>query len=342
MLLRSSFISRIFSFALFLALLFVFGLSNARAQFDDVEGDGGAAAPAVDDFDDDDWKLDRKEILKEVEREVQAQLEVLVTKEKIVKEQLVKWKLEPPWEWPLQKSIKTLAQVEAGLLEVLEKEAAKKFPLKKHHERVAQEMAEKFKMYKVADNVSFQVRGGRGTNTLVEGTVQVISAERVRIGLRWIFRDDIPEEQQALFYQEVNDKLRQEYEEREQRIYDARVDNFKFEQRQERLPGEMLKAFYVPDRRKKNASLRNPNPDSWISREEAVNLLYVAMRKVVGDQLRAKISAEKFKEAEYEYVKEKKEWMPIDVAERWRAQQAAKVEAEHPHEDGMMDGPPPM
>jgi hypothetical protein len=144
-----------------------------------------------------------------------------------------------------------------------------------------------------------------------------------------------------MFYEEVNAKMRKEYVEREQRIYDAKVENFKFEQRQDRLPGELLKAFYVPDRRQKNASLRNPNPEAWISREETVNLLYAVMRKAVGDKLRKEITEAKFKEAEYEYVTELKEWMPIDVAEDWRAAQAAKAAAAQPGEGGMEGGPPP-
>lgn len=288
------------------------------------------------------WKLERKEILKEIELEVKKQLDVQVTKEKVVKEQLVKWKLDPPWAWPIQKSPKTVAQVEADLLKVLDAEAAKKFPIKQNRQRVAAEIEQKFRMFRVGDNVSFTVRGGRGTNTNIDGTVQKITAERIRIGQRWIHRDDIPEEYQALFYEEVNAKLRREYEEREQRVYDAKVDNFKFEERQERLPGELLKAFYVPDRRQKNASLKNPNPEVWISREETVNLLYAVMRKAVGDKLRKEITEVKFAEAEYEFVKELKEWMPIDVAEAWRAAQAAKTETAPPTGEGMEGGPPPM
>ena len=84
---------------------------------------------------------------------------------------------------------------------------------------------------------------GEGTTLFRETTT--------RIRQRWVHRDDIPEEYQAMFYEEVNAKMRKEYVEREQRIYDAKVENFKFEQRQDRLPGELLKAFYVPDRRQK-------------------------------------------------------------------------------------------
>lgn len=297
------------------------------------------AAPAAEA--EDEWKQERKEILKEIDLEVKKQLDVLVTKEKVVKEQLVKWKLDPAWAWPIQKGPKTVAQVEEDLLKVLEAEATKKFPIKQHQQRVAAEIEQKFRMFKVGDLVNFTVRGGRGTNTSIDGTVQKITAERIRIGQRWIHRDDIPEEYQALFYEEVNAKLRKEHEEREQRVYDAKVDNYKFEERQERLPGELLKAFYVPDRRQKNASLKNPNPEAWISREETVNLLYAVMRKAVGDKLRKEITEAKFTEAEYEYVKELKEWMPIDVAEDWRAAQAAKTEAAPPPGEGMEGGPPP-
>ncbi|HQL86706.1 MAG: hypothetical protein GX574_09710 [Lentisphaerae bacterium] len=323
----------------FLFLLLVALPTRAFAQ--DAPAPGAAAPGAAEAEVEEEWKLERKEILKEIELEVKKQLDILVTKEKIVKEQLVKWRLEPPWAWPIQKSPKTIAQVEADLMKVLEAEAAKKFPIKQHQKRVAEEVEQKFKMSGVGDQVAFTVRGGRGTNTNIDGTVQAITAERIRIRQRWVHRDDIPEEYQAMFYEEVNAKMRKEYVEREQRIYDAKVENFKFEQRQDRLPGELLKAFYVPDRRQKNASLRNPNPEAWISREETVNLLYAVMRKAVGDKLRKEITEAKFKEAEYEYVTELKEWMPIDVAEDWRAAQAAKAAAAQPGEGGMEGGPPP-
>ncbi|NMA47406.1 MAG: hypothetical protein GX945_12675 [Lentisphaerae bacterium] len=302
----------------------------------------GAAESAEDD-----WRAERAQIEKEIEQEVQAELDRIVTREGIVRTLTQQWKITPPWAWPIPEKYKPIKAVEEALDEVLKKEADKRFPAKER-EKFAVEAKEKYPLYKEGDTVTFTIRGGYGANVEVHGTFMRLSPERLRVGNRWINHRDLDADTSACFYADENARRIEEYIIRENSKYDARIANYIFDEKQMRLPGEFLKANYVPDLRKKNASTKNPNLDMWITRKEAVDILYELQRKIEGDKLRKSISEKKFKAMEYEWVADKKEWMPIYIIEEMREEERRKQEAAQRTAggDGMpMDGgdmPPPM
>ena len=93
--------------------------------------------------------------------------------------------------------------------------------------------------------------------------------------------------------------------------------------------------------------MKNPNLDTWITRKEAVEILYELQRKIEGEKLRKSITEKKFKAMEYEWVADRKEWMPIYIIEEMREEERRKQEAAQRGAGGMtMDGgmppPPPM
>lgn len=321
-----------------LLLLLVAGLF-AQAQ--------DAAAPAADAAAEDDWKAERTQIEKEIEQEVQAELDRLVTHEGIVKILAQQWKITPPWSWPVPEQYKPIKAIEEALDEVLKKEADKRFPAKER-EKFTVEAKEKYPLHQEGDTVSFTLRGGYGANVEVHGTFMRLSPERIRVGSRWINHRDLDEDTAARFYADENARRIEEYVIRENSKYDARIASYIFDEKQMRLPGELLKANYVPDLRKKNASPKNPNLETWITRKEAVAILYELQRKIEGDKLRKTISEKKFKAMEYEWVADKKEWMPIYIIEEMREEERRKQEAAQRVAgggmpmDGGMPPPPPM
>lgn len=311
-----------------------------------------AAAAATDDAAlEDDWKAERTQIEKEIEQEVQAELDRLVTHEGIVKILAQQWKITPPWSWPVPEKYKPSKAVEEALGEILKKEADKRFPAKER-EKFTVEAKEKYPLHQVGDSVSFTLRGGYGANVEVSGVFTRLSPERIRVGNRWINHRDLDEDTSARFYADENARRIDEYVIRENSKYDARIANYIFDEKQMRLPGELLKAHYVPDLRKKNASVKNPNLDTWITRKEAVEILYELQRKIEGEKLRKSITEKKFKAMEYEWVADRKEWMPIYIIEEMREEERRKQEAAQRGAGGMpMDGgmppdgmppPPPM
>ena len=84
----------------------------------------------------------------------------------------------------------------------LEKYFSDAYPLKSKEEFEA-EGREKYKLITISEetprpHVKIKLRGGKGSNTLVEGVLQRISSERLQVQGRWISRIDLDIETQAL------------------------------------------------------------------------------------------------------------------------------------------------
>ena len=149
--------------------------------------------------------------------------------------------------------------------EILKKEADKRFPAKER-DKFTVEAKEKYPLHQVGDSVSFTLRGGYGANVEVHGTFMRLSPERIRVGNRWINHRDLDEDTSARFYADENARRIEEYVIRENSKYDARIQItslMKTNAAARRTP----QAHYVPDLRKKNASVKilisTPDYPQW-------------------------------------------------------------------------------
>ncbi|MBR0457616.1 MAG: hypothetical protein IJJ26_00115 [Victivallales bacterium] len=286
---------------------------------------------------DDEWKEERKELEKKIRQMTDEWLKKNVTKPILTKGLALRWRaIKPAWSWPLLKPKRSLAAVREDLEKRMEAQYRKE-----NREPTVKELTEagreKYKMYQVGDIVKFKIRDGKGVNTIVEGRLTSVSFDFLRIGQRFVNRVDMDNETLALFYKDINDQMVDEYVKHEQRVYAAKLGNFVDENVQEQLAGEILKEGYVPKQMKPNAE-RSPNLARWETREEFMDKLY----KKVYEEMKARKTKEfeekVYKEAEYVYVKEAKEWMPVDVAETYRANLANQQKPNEGEGEGMEGG----
>ncbi len=293
-----------------------------------------------DDDDDGDWRKERAELQREIDKQVKIAVEQRVTKEKVV-EQLAKlYPMDPPalpWEWPIQEElnvVKTTKEVEDKLAKQLQGEAAIRFP-ERAREQFQTEVEAKYSLYQPGDKVNFILRNGYGTNVKVNGTFYNLSPERLRVGARWIARRDISEEDQAHFYTDVRDELVKKEVAQRNRVYTAKIENFITDGIQERLPSALLKSGFVPDKpRKKNAALNNPNTDTWIRREAYVEYWYDLAYDMETEKQQKEISARVFRENDYVYDTKGQEWLPREEYDARQAEEQRRAEEERRRREG--------
>lgn len=255
--------------------------------------------------------------------------------------------LIPAWTWPTPAPKQTPEKLKSNLEARLEKEFRKAYPEKSVNE-LTEEGQKKYVMVKVVDGqpkpeVSFKLRGGKGVNTRVGGKLHQVTAERLRVGSRWINRMDLDDETSAMFYEDVNERFVKEYVQLEQRKYSAALENFKADWVMYLLPDELMADGYIPTSYMVKPEQReSPNLKVWISRKEFLQNIYNFLYKMETNKQTPIVekeyflhAADKYNFAEnYEYVKEAKEWMPNTVAADYRAAQEAKLEEEKRRQQG--------
>ena len=140
----------------------------------------------------------------------------------------------------------------------------------------------KYHLYKINDRVPILViRNGRGAGSTIENKrLRGVTDLQIQLGNRFIIRDDISPEDQAMFYPEVNERLKQDYITNRVGQVWAEVDNMIRQECLENTPMEFLAANYVPDISKPNASLRTAKPEYWIPKKQFV----AAFRKKIIEQ----------------------------------------------------------
>jgi hypothetical protein len=281
------------------------------------------------------WMAEREEIRAFILETLHEELDEQVSHESIVEELNARMPLVPPWTWPCPDCSNTLQGVEEQLFGLLQTEAEKKYPAVEK-DKIMQEAQRRFALFQIGETVSCVLRGGQGVNTKVEGVFSVLSPERIRIGSRWIHRQDLDDDTCARFYEAENGPAIRRYALRETSRFDAIVESYIFDERQARLPALFLAAGYVPDTRIKGASFKNPNAQAWMARSDAIEIAYEAKRKLVFAQLKSKLTKEIFEDKGYVWVPSAKDWEPRDYVEakerraRFEAQQQSSVPTAQP------------
>lgn len=232
--------------------------------------------------------------------------------------------------------------------------------------KLEEEGHKKYVLYQLGDgidrpNVEVQLRGGKGTNTRVKGRLQAVRADRLQIQNRYINRNDLDEESQAMFYKEVNDRFVKEYVQTELRKYHALRENYVSDWCEFLLPDELMKELYIPknyDKIVSNQQLKNverlkrisTNSHNWISRIDFVKNMFIKKFTDQKAKLTPKMENEIFPKAsetvEFDdgskpssnYEKYKGEWMPQSVANSLRE---AEQQQQQQGPGGEFGGQPP-
>ncbi|MDD4538545.1 MAG: hypothetical protein PHT80_05980 [Lentisphaeria bacterium] len=284
------------------------------------------------------WMAEREEIRAQIAQMVQEELDRQVTYESIVEELNANMPLNPPWAWPCANATMLMPDVEQELLAALRIEAEQKYP-PADKDKIVQDARRKYTLYQPGEHVSFVLRDGIGANTKVEGVFATLSPERIRVGNRWVHRKDLDAETSARFYEAENGPAIERMIVRETSRFDAIVESYIFDEKQARLPAQFLAAGYVPDFRIKTASFKNPNASAWLSRQDAIDIAYMAKRKVVGEQLKKIITKEIFESEGYVWVASQKDWEPSDYVEA--KQRRAQRQSQNQQQQSSLSSPHP-
>ena len=320
-----------------------------------------------------DWHVERAKLEAEIERSVQKRLEREVTEEKVINGLSRTIPQLAPWTSPVKAPELTKDEVEEELMKEIMKEVKVKFP-DSRREEFRGEAEEKYKMWKRNDDVEFVIREGIGSDTTVKGKLQEVSSERVKVyPRRTINVRDLSDETKARLYKVFHDKEVEEYVANENRRYDVKIDAYKMDEKEKRIPDAYLKSGYIPNlatimengainKRRLALRLTSPNPEHWVARKDYVNDLYKQLREEAGARMKDEESNRVFKAKGYMKVNKKtfkkliesgmpeddvSGWMPRAEYNRLQQEQREMIENERtqqggggePGEGGMM--PPP-
>ena len=342
---------------------FVIFCLNVRAADDDEEEEEGET----------DWHIERAKLEAEVERSVQKRLDREVTVEKVINGLSRTIPQLAPWTSPVKAPELTKDEVEEELMKEIQKEAKVKFP-EARREEFKGEAEEKYKMWKRNDDVDFVIREGRGNDTHVQGKLQEISSERVKVfPRRTVNVRDLDDDTKARLYKVFHDKAVEEYVANENRRYDVKIEGYKMDEKEKRLPDSYLKSGYIPNlatimeggtinKRRLMLRLTSPNPDHWIARKDYVDELYKQLREEAGARMKDEEANRVFKAKGYMKVNKKtfkkliesgmpeddvSGWMPRSEYNRLQQEQREMIENERAQqgggggEPGMDGGMPP-
>ena len=345
---------------------FVMVCLNVRAADDDDEEEEEGET---------DWHVERAKLEAEVERSVQKRLDREVTEEKVINGLSRTIPQLGPWTSPVKAPELTKDEVEEELMKEIMKEVKVKFPDSRREEFKGEAEA-KYKMWKRNDDVEFIIREGKGSDTKVKGKLYEVSSERVKVfPRRTVNVRDLSDETKARLYQVYHDKAVEEYVENENRRYDVKIEGYKMDEKEKRIPDAYLKTGYIPNldlckddkgeinKRRLLLRMDSPNPDHWIARKDYVNNLYKTLLEEAAVSMQEEEAKRVFKAKGYIKVNKKtfkkliengtpeddvSGWMPRSEYNRLQQEQRDLIESERaqqggggePGEGGMM--PPDM
>ncbi len=262
------------------------------------------------------WQAERAQLQATVDQRVDQLLAQKVTKQMVA--QFLKF------PWPVLQPKERKDEVVKRVEQQIEKEVTVKFPAAKREE-FKKEAAELYRVYKEGEEVPEFQLGRPGANTIVpKGRLYAVTEQRVKVGGRWLIVEDLSDDMKARFFEEKSAEAIERYVRRQNINYDQEIEEFKKEELKTRLPKAFVAAGYCP-RGRENAT--STNPDKWLSRFDAVEMIYAARRKQLEAQISPAISREVFEAAGYEFVRENKQWMPKNEAAAFRAKLAAEEAA---------------
>ena len=303
-----------------LVLILAPAVSFGAVGDDDDDDDGfqqGAADPEA-------WKVRREEIKQEIKEEVNDWLAKNFQKKQIVpllaQRLFETWKgVDPDWrtlengyEVPAPRGrsgFKTDKEALEKIREDLRNELLDEYhdlhPVPQRDD-LEKEGRETYPMFHIGDIIpegEVSLRNGRGTNVHVRGMFSLLNPERIRIGDRWITREDLDEKTEGRFYKAVNDKIVEDYVNDKLKLYHGKEEAWVSRTIDDRLPKRFLEYWYVP-KQIRTDWLYSANPDRWMSRRAFMDRCYDLNRKATEERKTEELSKLKFEDAGWVYYAE--------------------------------------
>ncbi|NOY80710.1 MAG: hypothetical protein GXP31_06860 [Kiritimatiellaeota bacterium] len=239
-----------------------------------------------------DWKVERRKLLTQIEQQVAAEVNKAVDPKKVAAQLKLKWPVTAPK--------KSLKEIEEEVKKRIQKMVDKEYPMEGKKEEYRKQAEAKYRLHKIGDRVSFVIRGGRGTNTFVEGRFDAITATRIKVSNRWIVRSDMAMSDVACFDPDVHNRYVERY---------ARVQLNKYKIRRVDYAEALRKKFV--DQAYKDAGYIKWGKN-WIAARDLLDRAIAFQRKQLETRIRPKLEREVFTKKGYMLFKG--EWMPKKTA----------------------------
>lgn len=259
----------------------------------------------------------------------------------------LKWR-----EWNDGNRYKSKQQIVDDVREEATQKAYETINPEARKERIVQEAAEKFKMYKMGDPVYLQLRGGVGVNSYIEGLrLRALTDEYILLGKRQVIRQDLSDEDQAKFYMDMNTAMKEEFIRNQMGKVQVEIESMIDNECYRRTSREFINNMYVPDATNQYANLHTAKPEYWISMKDFVVRLQKSLKKIASDELDKNEKPQFMRdngliEVPTEDNPEVTEW--ITENEQQRREALKQQQMMNPGMDGMGPGmgpgmpPPPM
>ncbi len=239
-----------------------------------------------------DWKVERKKILTQIEQQVAAEVNKVVDPKKVAAQLRLKWPVTAPK--------KSLKEIEEEVKKRIERMVDEKYPMEGKEEEYRKQAEAKYRLHKIGDRVSFVIRGGRGTNTFVEGRFDAITATRIKVSNRWIVRSDMAMSDVACFDPDVHKRYVERY---------ARVELNKYKIKRVDY-AEALRKKFVEQAYKDAGYVKWGK--NWIAARDLLDRAISFQRKQLETRIRPRLEREVFTKKGYMLFKG--EWMPKKTA----------------------------
>ena len=242
------------------------------------------------------WKAERKKLEDLIETKVSERVTESVSAKEVAQRMKLPWPVRPP--------TMSVLKIEAEVKRRVETAVDKKYPMTVV-ETYRKDAQKKYALHKPGDNVSFVIRGGRGTNTTVEGRLRDINELRMRIGSRWVVRTDVEEEVLARLDPAIQEKYIARY---------VRVETNKYKFKRRSYGDDVRKKTQTELYTKANYTLwGRGKKKKWVPIKELVDQAVAFFKKQYAAQIRMQIQKQVF--VEKGYILYQGEWMPKKVAE---------------------------
>ena len=251
------------------------------------------------------WEKKRDQIYKQVEQRLAAELNKRVDPRRIARYY--------HWEYPPKPPTMSPKEVKAAVEKKIRQMVDAKYPLAGKETQYRKEAEAKYKLHKIGDHVSFIIRGGRGTNTLVEGRFDGMNEVRIKVGNRWIVREDMDVEDLARFDPVIHKRYIKRYVRFHLNTYKVKRVDYAEQLRKKIEPQMYQAANYVIWGRR------------WVPVKPLLDMIVAWQRKQWEKRLRPRIEKELF--TKNGFVKFKGKWMPKKNAESLKAKLAELLEA---------------
>lgn len=245
------------------------------------------------------WKAKRDQLQQQVEKRVKQEVAKKATP------RIAAEKLGLPW--PVKKPTKGIEDIQAEVNRRVEAAVEKEYPRSRMNGFRA-EADEKYRLYEVGERVTFDIRGGRGAGSHIEGVLRRVDAVRILVGSRWVIRRDVDEATLVHFDPDLSEEKRAKYVRHKTALLNGNREDLR-ESEQKTVSEELFEAAgyrYWKSRKQ------------WVPISTILEQWTTQAKRVEAKRLRPSIENDLF--SKNGYVKHRGEWMPTSVADKLRKQ----------------------